>query len=577
MFMAEAIWQRGIAPTDQQQPARFLKQDEQYVQHAYDLFRQFQQQTQAYHNKCRDNETLWRGKHWRNMRKQPGDPQPVTPILFSTVENMLADIMDNYPEPVLVGEEMDDDPMAEDLQAVVRYILKRRGFRSIYRRKVHQALKTGTSVLEVFWDKQLYGSLGDVNIRTVDIRDFYWDPAQEDIQKGRAVFKATFQPLSYFRQRYPDQWRYIQPDYGGFTRADYVRLDPLDEREQVLMLEHWYRVWDAEQERYRVHMGLLAGGVILFRSEDDEALRERGIYEHGCYPFIVEPLYPIAGEAVGLGMADIFGDLQHYIDKLDQLMLRNILMSASPRMLVNRSADLDMAALADWERNFVEGSRIDEGAVRWFQPQPLSEKTAQVQAQKIERLERDSGQNAFTRGETMGGVTAASGILALQEAGNKRTRLLVDQFYDGFEQLVRMVVELIAENYSEVRYVRVLGERGHMVPFSASRLRLLPGHDLDGRLNHVEFDVQVHAQKQNPYRTTYVNELVSQLAQSNILTAEEALTLMDIPQKDRVLEMVRERNQQQERLEMQGLELERLREKAAPPQEPTLPANFPNG
>ena len=140
-----------------------------------------------------------------------------------------------------------------------------------------------------------------------------------------------------------------------------------------------------------------------------------------------------------------------------------------------------------------------------------------------------------------------------------------------------MVVELIAENYSEVRYVRVLGERGHMVPFSASRLRLLPGHDLDGRLNHVEFDIQVHAQKQNPYRTTYVNELVSQLAQSNILTAEEALTLMDIPQKDRVLEMVRERNQQQERLEMQGLELERLREKAAPPQEPTLPANFPNG
>ena len=126
--------------------------------------------------------------------------------------------------------------------------------------------------------------------------------------------------------------------------------------------------------------------------------------------------------------------------------------------------------------------------------------------------------NAFTRGETMGGVAAASGILALQEAGNKRTRLLVDQFYDGFEQLVRMVVELIAENYSEVRYVRVLGERGHMVPFSASRLRLLPGHDLDGRLNHVEFDVQVHAQKQNPYRTTYVNELVSQLAQSNILT-----------------------------------------------------------
>ena len=50
---------------------------------------------------------------------------------------------------------------------------------------------------------------------------------------------------------------------------------------------------------------------------------------------------------------------------------------------------------------------------------------------KIEAIKEESGQSLFNRGESGRGVTAASAILALQEAGNKRSRLIVEQLYAG--------------------------------------------------------------------------------------------------------------------------------------------------
>ena len=538
---------------------------DEYLRYAYDLFAQFDQGTRATRDKCRRNEAMWRGDHWDGMPPsgQAGDPRPVTPVLFSTVENLLSDLMDHYPEALLLGQEVGDDAVAEKMSAVVSYILLRRGFKSTYRDKCRQALKMGTSVLEVFWDESLYGGAGDVNIRRVDIRDFYWDPNAPDLQQGRACFKTSWKPLSYFKQRYPDKWQGIQTDWAGYAKADYDGLDPRDHAGDVLLLEHWYRVWDARKKRYVVHMGQMAGGVLLFWSEQDKALAAGGMYEHGMYPFIMEPLYPKEGEPTGMGVIDVFGDMQRYVDKLDQLMIRNILMSAQPKMLVNRNAELDPAALADWESAFIEGSRIDEGAVRWFQPQPLSPYTGQVQAQKIDRLERDSGQSAFNRGDVTGGVTAASGIIALQEAGNKRSRLLIDQLYDGFEKMVRMMIDLICENYTEARYIRINGQDAEpdaFARFNPGEVRIMGGHASwrDNALPYIEFDIQVHAQRETAATTAYLNELAAQMVAGGQLMPDEALSIMQFKEKKKVLGLVRKRMAQQDQVAMLQLEREQL-------------------
>ena len=42
------------------------------------------------------NEKMYLGDHWSDTGSDSNEPQPVMPIIFSTVENIQADLMDEY-------------------------------------------------------------------------------------------------------------------------------------------------------------------------------------------------------------------------------------------------------------------------------------------------------------------------------------------------------------------------------------------------------------------------------------------------------------------------------------------------
>lgn len=502
----------------------YLNQDEAFVQSVYRLFDEFRDATEGYREKCRDNEQFWRTNHWHGQaRHDPNEPQPVTPSMFSTLESVLADLMDNYPDAVLLGEEPHDDQKAECMTQLIRFILKRRHYRKTYRRKCRSALMKGASVQEIYWDKNLLGGLGDVSIREWAIDRFYWDPKFEDIQDGRACFKTGYYPLSWFELHYPEQAPFIQSDRYGRGEEKAFLTD--DKSGDVLLLECWFREYDAREDRYRVHMVKLAGGVLL---EDSRKERPEGMYRHGLYPFILEALYPLDGQPVGLGLIDVLKNLQIYADKLDQIILKNALMSGKLKLLVNRAADVDEASLTDMNAEVVRASRIDEGAVRWMQAQPLSGTIFTYQQQKILAIKEESGQNQFSRGETGGGVTAASAILALQEAGSKRSRVLIDQLFDGYEQMVRMMVAVIQENYTEKRVFRIHGEGETMLSYG-------------GNSEEIDFDVSIQVQKQTPYSKLYQNELAMQLLSAGVIQPSDALEMMSFEGRERILVRVLER------------------------------------
>lgn len=487
--------------------------EQDFVRRAEALFEQCERGVRPYHEKCRSNERYWRAQHWKEKKRAPGEPQPVTPVLFSTIENMLADIMDSYPEPVVLGEGPQDDVQAAAMDALVRYILKRRHYRRTYREKCRMALKYGASVQEVFWDNSLYGGLGDVNIRAWDITQFVWDPKAATLQQGRACFKIKRHTPDYFERHYPDK--------AGRIRETLARqsMDEDTEQAPIRLIEYWYK------KNGGVHMAKIAGGVLLERSEDT---RPQGMYAHGQYPFVMEALYPLQGQPTGLGLIDLYQDLQKYADRLDQIILKNALMSSKVKLLVSRGADLDEAALLDGEREVVRGARVDEGAVRWFQSAPLSHYILTHQQQKLAAIREESGQNQFNRGEGGRGVTAASAILALQEAGSKRSRMLIEQLYDGFEETVRLMLRLIGENYTEARRIRVT-ERGVDEVLEVGA---------DGSL--MEFDLAVQVQKQTPYRTAYQNELAMQLFASGLIGREDALEMMRFDGRERILAAARQ-------------------------------------
>lgn len=511
------------------------KQKQELIEKAYDLFDEFYSGTLEFRRKCIDNEEFYRANHWANIPSKPGEPQPVTPVLFSTIESLLSDVMDSYPEPVILGQEEGDDKVADDVNDIINYILKRRRYKSTFRNKCRQALKKGVSVQEVYWDKELYNGLGDVNIREWDILNFLWDPKSETLQDGRAVFKFGFYTKEYIKNHYPFAVDSLKPD--TYTRLSYLGDTASDD--DVMIMDYWYKEYD-DEGRAHVHMAKMAGHVML---EDSRETSGYGMQINGKYPFVMESPYPLEGQPVGLGVIDVFKNLQIYADKLDQIILKNALMSSKVKLLVNRNSDVDENALSDWSKEIIKANRIDDGAIRWFQPAALSPYVLTHYNSKLEAIKEESGQSQFTRGEAGKGITAASAILALQEAGSKRSRTLIDQLYEGFEDLVSLMIDLICENYTEERQFRILGEKGSRTIYLKNTDLKKGSKDID---RFIEFDINIAVQKQTPYKTLYQNELALELLKAGVVVADEALSMMTFTGKEALLETLKKRKRKEE-------------------------------
>ena len=200
--------------------------------------------------------------------------------------------------------------------------------------------------------------------------------------------------------------------------------------------------------------------------------------------------------------------MMRYVNRYADYIDMNLRMSSKGRLLVNRNAGIDKDALLDWETDVVEGDRIDAGALQWMQTQPFTGAVTQQMMQLQTDIKQDSGQNQFSRGETAGGVTAASAISALQEAGGKITRLRTNVFNQGFQSIVEQIMWLISQFYDNKRTVLVTGR----TPSEGDRdIDASPSH-LFGKSKNANpcYTVQVQVQRRNPLRQQAQNELFMQ-------------------------------------------------------------------
>lgn len=427
--------------------------------------------------------------------------------LKSTFNNCVADQMDNMPEALMLPETKELETVAEDLTDVVRFIMARNNYESLHRRRVEDCFCTGTAVTQVVWDPDMDGGKGNVAVIRWPIEAFLWDPAADDIQNARAVFKLSWHPLSWYEQHYPDKSASMGSDefvYDGLAVPESQSESRPSDEDMALLIEYWYRLYDAEKRRFTINVAYLAGGILL-----DEA---KNIYRHGMYPFVLDVYTPIEGLPVGDGLIQECVPMMRYVNRYASYIDMNLRMSSKGRLLVDKNAGLDKTALLDWETDVVEGDRIDASALQWMQNQPFTGAATQQMLQLQTDIKQDSGQNQFTRGETAGGVTAASAISALQEAGGKITRLRTHVLNQGFRAIVEQVMWLINQFYDKKRVLFITGREDRpdqKREVNADPERLF-GKKEKGALPPPPYTVQVQIQRRNPLRQQAQNELFMQ-------------------------------------------------------------------
>lgn len=468
--------------------------------------------------------------------------------LKSTFNNCVADQMDNMPEALLLPETAELMQVSEDMTDIVRFILARNNYESLHRKRVEDCFCTGTSITQIAWDNAMDDGNGNVAVIRWPVEAFLWDPAADDIQNARAVFKLSWHPMSWYKEHYPDRFETMGSDefvYDDLAVPDAHKDEQIADEDRAMLFEYWYRKYDAKTKKYSINVAFLAGNVVLERMEN--------VYAHGMYPFVLDVYTPIEGLPVGDGLVQELVPMMRYVNRYASYIDMNLRMASKGRLLIDRNAGIDKDALLDWETDVVEGNRIDPSALQWLQNQPFTSMVTQQMLQLQTDIKQDSGQNQFTRGETAGGVTAASAISALQEAGGKITRLRTNVLNQGFKAIVEQVLWLISQFYDKKRvlYVNGSGETSAVQHEIVADPERLFGRKKSGHLPPPPYTVQIQVQRRNPLRQQAQNELIIQAYNMSAQAGQyfplsTLFELLHVDGKDRILPVLHQNEMQQQ-------------------------------
>lgn len=548
-------------PVDSQAETRAERIGKEQINEAIQTLKDYKDAKRNFESRIVEEEQWWRLRHWDVIRGQKENkdgerPEPTSAWLFNSLTGKHADIMDNYPQPNVLPRERADEQDAKTLSSILPVIFERNEYEDTYSDAGWYKLKHGVAAKGVFWDKELDDGLGDIAIRNIDMLNIFWEPGIRDIQASRNLFIVDLRDNDLLEEEYPQ----LKGKTGGMTLdvKQYVYDDTVDVSQKSVVVD-WYYKKNAGLGKTVLHYCKFCGNTVLYASENDPEYAERGFYDHGKYPVVFDTLFPMEGTPVGFGYIAVMRSPQLYIDKLSQIILENSMMATRTRFFAKKNVGINKDQFLNWDEPIVdvEGD-ISEERLRQIEVEPVSSQVLSVYQMKIDELKETSSNRDVSQGSTGSGVTAAAAISALQEAGNKTSRDMINASFRSFTQECYLAIELIRQFYDEKRSFRITGDTGkyEYIQYNNANLQgqpiapVYPGQE--NEMGYTEatrkpvFDIVIKPEKRSAYSKLSQNELAIQLYQLGFFNpqlAEQSMTaleLMDFDGKEKVKDRVQQ-------------------------------------
>ena len=522
-----------------------------------------------------DNEQFWKLRHWEQMEKQgeggnSGDPQPASGWLVNCILSKHADAMDCYPSPTVLPREPDDRQEAARLSRILPVILKKNQFKRTYSSAWWYKLKSGCAVYGVFWDGTKLGGLGDISVKRMDLLNLFWEPGVTDIQDSAHFFSTELRDNEKLLAEYPQLEGKL--GRGSMTLSRYLYDDTVDTSDKSLVVDWYYHT--TVEGRKVLQYCKYVGETVLYATENDTvrptrtqmtgvdeegrpilqqvpcgpSMAQRGWYDHGKYPFVFDVLFPEEGTPCGYGYVDLCKSPQKQIDLMNQAILKNTLANATPRFFIRSDGAVNENEYADWTRPFVHtNGNLGADSIAPIHAGSLDSVYVAILNNKIAEMKETAGNRDVANGGTASGVTAGTAIAALQESSGKLSRNMIDDGYEAFADVVTLCIELIRQFYQLPRQFRLLGAMGteEFISYDCSGLQpkaMDDGVSVSYRVP--EFDLEIGAEQESPYRTAEHNQLALQLFQLGFFREELAdqalrcLELMEFKNKDQLVRLI---------------------------------------
>lgn len=543
-----------------------------------DKLHKYAEGKRAIDQKATENQEWWRLRHWGVITGETNESHKISKDrsvgsawAINSLLNKHADIMDSFPKPNVLAREADDEEEAKMLSSIVPVILEHNDYEGVYRQMGWDFTIDGAAITGVFWDSSKNDGMGDITISNVDVHNLSWRPGITNIQDSDVVFHVSLQDVDAVKASWPEFADVITPCNAGTVRQ-YLHDDHIDTSNMCEMINCYYKtfVYDpvymdsineetGEAERVQVHevprtvlhLAIMVGDEVLWCSENEPGY-ENGYYEHGKYPFVVRRTLPVKDSLWGFGYLDIMKNPQKDIDKLDQAIIKDAMQKANNRYWVKKNAAINKEAFSDWSEEIVEiGTGDIREQVGLIETGNVPTTAMQHLERKIDELKETSGNRDFSQGSTQSGVTAASAIAALQEAGSKLSRDINKELYRGSREEYYLIIELIRQFYDQPRTFRIQDEMGQTSYQSYSNENLKPTAEEvfpGGEIKHRKpiFDIEITAEKQSPFSRAAQNETAKEMYAmglfhpENALPAMVCLQMMEFEGKDAVLQSIQQ-------------------------------------
>lgn len=551
---------------------------EEQARKAMDTLQKYRQGKSALEARVIASEDWWRMRSWQRIQKgNPEDDKWTSAWLFNVIMGKHADAIAAYPAPAIRPREPDDREEAAKLSSVLPVILEQNDFEEVYSDSQWTKLKQGTLIWHVKWDSSKLNGLGDISVQPVDILSFFWEPGVRDLQKSKNIFLTEMVDNDLLLAKYPELQGKLNSNpqiQQKYNTDDVISFDG-----KSMVVDWYYKKY--QNGRQVLHFAKLVGDTVLQSTENDteqkydtltlpdgsivqqpagRPMAETGLYDDGEYPFVVDALFPVEGSIAGYGYIDIGKSTQEQIDRMNQAIVKNAIMTTTPRWFKRSDGSVNEQEFADWTKPFVHvDGNLGQDSLVPIQVNMLNSNYIAILQNKIEELKWTTGNTDVNNGATNSGVTAASAIAALQEASGRSSKDSTKSAYRAYARMIRMVIERVRQFYDLPRQFRIVGQRGaeQFVQYSNQGLQPQTLYGANGQpdgLRKPVFDIEVSAQKASEYTSMAQNELALQFFQLGFFNPQmvdqalSTLDMMDFDGKDSIIQKIQENADLQQRL-----------------------------
>lgn len=465
-------------------------------------------------NKWKDYMKAYKGTYFKNESRPDYKSDEISNMVFSTIETIRPIMVDNNPKFLAVPRTPQGMEFSSDVQIALDYEWDREKMPLKLPAQLIPMLVYGTAVWFIQWDGKK-GEYGEISIKPVDPFNLFPDPLAEDVESAEYLIYATYKNANQLKQQFPDKASAIEGSRISMSELVSDRdSNDNSEENQVLVVEMWCRDWVTMDKDVEGNDKLKypKGRVITCLPELGILLSDKkNPYNDGRFPFILMKNYDIPFEFWGVGEVEQILSPQSYINDLTNQIIDNAKLTANMQWIVDKNCGIGKGKLTNRPGLVIRKNPGSE--VKRDQPPAMPT----YLREQIEVLKQDiqdiSGVFDSLKGEKQGSVTAASAIMALQEASQARIRLKIKIMESFLSELACIVYSRMQQFWKLDRWVRVTDIEGN-ASFKEIGQEVLSN----------DFDLKVMAGSTMPVNRNAMMDLMIRLAQTN---GEDGLPLVD--------------------------------------------------